>query len=350
MAEMNAAVLHGVDDLRVEGVPRVTEPASPDDVLISMRAVGLCGSDVHYWKEGRIGGFVVEAPMILGHECAGQVVAVGENVTHLRPGDRVAIEPGVPDRTCYYCQIGRYNLCEGMRFFATPPVDGALAETVSHPAALCFPLPENVSYEEAAMLEPLSVGLHAVRRGEVGPGKGVLIMGAGPIGLICLLCAQAAGATRVYLSDVRDDRLAKARELGAAGTYRADDPSMVESLREETYGRGPDIVIDASGAPPAVRIGIQVVRPGGVLVLTGVGPASYELPALEIGLKELDVRGHFRYAHTWPTAIELVSGGKIDVRQLITHHYNLPQVVEAFEHTHSMRDGAIKVMVTVGAG
>jgi L-iditol 2-dehydrogenase len=346
-AEMSAAVLHGINDLRLERVPQPEGPAGPDDVLIAMRSVGLCGSDVHYWQEGRIGSFVVTQPMILGHECSGQVVEVGANVRHLAPGDRVAIEPGIPCRVCTYCTTGRYNLCVNMRFFATPPDDGALAQYVSHPASLAFKLPENMDYEEAAMLEPFSVGLHAVRRGGVAPGKSVLILGAGPVGLLCLLAARATGATRVYAADIKDDRLAMASRLGAAGTYRADDPEMGDRLREETEGLGPEIVLECSGAPPAVRQSVELARPGGTVVWVGVGPASFEFPTLTVGLKELDVKGLFRYRHTWPTAIELVSSGRVDVKPLVTHRFGLQRVVDAFELTRTAADGAIKVMVNL---
>lgn len=347
MAEMSAAVLHGVKDLRLDQVSAPQGPAGPDDILIAMRSVGLCGSDVHYWQEGRIGSFVVREPMILGHECSGEIIDVGENVSHLAVGDRVAIEPGIPCRTCSYCVTGRYNLCVNMRFFATPPDDGALAQYVSHPAALSFKLPENMTFEEAAMLEPFSVGLHAVRRGEVGPGKSVLILGAGPVGLLCMLAAQAAGATQIHIADIKEERLKKAEELGGFVTHRADDPSIAEQLRAATGGLGPEIVLECSGAPPAVRQSVELARPGATVVWVGVGPASFEFPTLTVGLKELDVKGLFRYRHTWPTAIELVSSGKVDVKPLITHRFGLQQVVDAFEMTRTAADGSIKVMVNL---
>lgn len=347
MAVMNAAVLHGVKDLRLDQVAAPRGPAGPDDVLIAMRSVGLCGSDVHYWQEGRIGSFVLDEPMILGHECAGEVVETGANVRHLAIGDRVAIEPGIPCRVCPLCVTGRYNLCVNMRFFATPPDDGALAEYVSHPAALAFKLPENMTYEDAAMLEPFSVGLHAVRRAAVGPGSSVLILGAGPVGLLCQMAAQAAGATRVFAVDVKEDRLEKARELGASGRYNASDPDLAEKLRMETDGLGPEVVLECSGAPPAVRQSVELARAGGMVVWVGVGPASFEFPTLTVGLKELDVKGLFRYRNTWPAAIELVSSGRVNVRSLVTHRFGLPQVLDAFETTRTAKDGAIKVVVNL---
>jgi L-iditol 2-dehydrogenase len=348
MASMDAAVLHGINDLRVERVP-VPDRPGPHDVVIAMRAVGLCGSDVHYWSEGRIGPFVVSKPIILGHECSGEVIEVGEDVHHLRPGDQVAIEPGIPCRHCSYCVSGRYNLCNYMRFFATPPDDGALAQIVNHPADLTFKMPDSMTYEEGALLEPLSVGIYACRRGNVQAGTSVLIMGAGPVGLLCLLAAQASGATRIFALDVKDDRLAKARELGAADVFAADDPDLQEKLRDATNGEGIDLVLECSGAPPAVRQSVELVRRGGTVVWVGMGPESFEFPTLTVGMKELDVKGLFRYAHTWPTAIELVSSGRINVKPLITHRFPLTDVVQAFEQTRTGADGAIKAVVTLPA-
>jgi L-iditol 2-dehydrogenase len=335
-----------VNDLRVERVPAPERPG-PHDVLIAIRSVGLCGSDVHYWHEGRIGPYVVIKPIILGHECSGEVVEVGERVTHLQRGDRVAIEPGIPCRRCSYCVTGRYNLCDYMRFFATPPDDGALAQLVEHPADLTFPMPDSMTYEEGAMLEPLSVGIYACRRGAVQPGASVLIIGAGPVGLLCLLAAGAAGATRIFLVDIKEDRLHKARELGATATFHADDPDVQDRLQEATDGHGIDIVLECSGAPPAVRQSVDLVRRGGTVVWVGMGPESFEFPTLTIGMKELHVMGLFRYAHTWPTAIELVSSGRIDVKPLVTHRFPLTDVVRAFEVTRTGAEGAIKAMVNL---
>ncbi len=347
MAQMQAAVLHKAGDLRLEEVRAVERPESPDDVLIAMRAVGLCGSDVHYWLEGRIGHFVVEKPMILGHECAGEIVAVGDNVRHLRPGDRVAIEPGVPCRTCRYCVEGRYNLCEHMRFYATPPVDGALTQYVSHPASLVYRLPDSISYAEAAMIEPFSVGLHACRRGNVQPGRTLLVSGAGPVGLLAMMAAQCFGATRIFVTDVKDDRLGMARRLGAERTFRADSEDLADQVREATGGHGVDIVLECSGAPQAVRQSVEVARPGGTVVWVGIGPASFEFPTLVVGLKELDVKGLFRYMNTWPASIELLEAGRLDFAPLITHHFGLDQVLDAFETTRTQAGGAIKVVVDI---
>ena len=338
------SVLHGVGDLRIDERP-VPSPA-PGEVLIAMGSVGICGSDVHYLEHGRIGSFVVEAPMILGHESSGIVEALGDGVTSLRPGDRIALEPGVPCRRCAVCKSGRYNLCAEVRFFATPPVDGSMATYVTHPADFCYRLPDHVSLDEGAMMEPLSVGIHACRRGGVSMGDRVLVMGAGPIGLVTVLAARAAGASVIALSDPRTDRLGLARQVGADLVTSAAGPGLVPELVDRAGGMF-DASVDCSGAEAAVRVAMNATRSGGKVVLVGLGADEMTLPIVESATREVDLLGIFRYCNAYPAALELIASGRVDVKPIVTHRFSMTRVSEAFDVARTGRDGAVKVMVAV---
>ena len=340
---MKAAVLHGPHDLRLENRPVPTP--KPDEVLVAIRSAGVCGSDVHYWQAGRIGDFVVHSPMILGHECAGVVEDVGSSVTGLRPGDRVALEPGVPCRRCASCKAGRYNLCPDVRFMATPPVDGSFAEYVVHPADFSYKLPDHVSLDEGALLEPLSVGIHAARRAGLGLGSLVLITGAGPIGLTALLAARTAGAADVFVSDVAPNRLEVARRLGARAVLDVRKSDLAQEVLRLTEGQGVDAVIECSGAPAAQSAGLLTLKRGGVMVLVGLGSDEITLSAAALASHELDVRGVFRYANTYPAAVSIVASASVNLNPLVTHHFPLDEVHQAMEVAHSRAGGAIKVVV-----
>eukprot|EP01117_Protostelium_nocturnum_P007526 TRINITY_DN2697_c0_g1_i1.p1 TRINITY_DN2697_c0_g1~~TRINITY_DN2697_c0_g1_i1.p1 ORF type:complete len:349 (-),score=63.15 TRINITY_DN2697_c0_g1_i1:124-1170(-) len=338
-----AAVLKSINNLVLEDIEMPVP--KPHEVLVSMKSIGICGSDVHYWVEGRIGDFILNAPMVVGHESAGLVVEVGSEVTHLKPGDRVTLEPGVPCSRCNYCRTGKYNLCKDMQFMATPPVHGSIANFIVHDASFCFKLEDHVSYEEGAMCEPLAVGIHACNRANVQIGHRVLVMGAGPIGLVSMLAAKAAGATKVTLVDLKEERLSVGREMGADGTILATENVLAEIERR---GLGPiDVTIECSGAQPAVKTALHCTRSGGVVVLVGVGQREITLPLVDALVREVDIRGVFRYANCYPKALALITSGKIDVKPLITHRFQIEDVVKAFETSRDMRDGAIKVMVNV---
>jgi L-iditol 2-dehydrogenase len=318
---MRVSVLRGAGDLAIEERPDPT-PA-PHEVLVRVVSVGVCGSDVHYFEHGRIGSHVVDSPLVLGHEASGEVVGVGSSVTRLSVGQRVSIEPGVPDFSCGQCLAGRYNLCEDMRFFATPPIDGAFAELVTVHEQFAHPVPDALSDDAAALLEPLSVGLWACRRGAVGAGSRVLVTGAGPVGLVAAQSALALGAASVIVTDVNEHRLTMAEELGATGAVDVSSTPVSES------GLEVDVLLECSGHPAATADALRVVAPAGHVVLVGMGADEMSLPVSRIQERELTLTGTFRYAHTWPTAIALAASGRVQLDRLVTGHYGLEQVRDA---------------------
>jgi L-iditol 2-dehydrogenase len=344
---MRVAALSDVESFELVDRPR-PEPG-PDQALVAVREVGICGSDVHYYERGENSGNVVDFPFVLGHESAGVVVETGEEVTGLEPGDRVAIEPGVPCRRCERCKAGEYHLCDEVTFMASPPDDGALAEYVAWPADFLHELPDDVSLREGALCEPLSVGVHACRRGEVGVGDSVLITGAGPIGLVAMEAARAAGATEVLISDVVEGKLDLAAERGADRTIDATEEDLAEAVADRMDGRGVDVAIEASGADPAIRSTIDAVRRGGTVVFVGLSPnAEIPLDHLAIIDRELDVRGSFRYANTYPAAIDLLADGTVDVVGLVDFEYPLVEAGTAFRR--ALESETVKGMIRVGAG
>jgi L-iditol 2-dehydrogenase len=335
MTGMRVSVLNGPGDVAV--VERPVPRPGPAEVLVRVASVGVCGSDTHYYEHGRIGSYVVEQPLVLGHEASGLITEVGEGVPADRVGQRVSIEPGVPDLTCAQCLAGRYNLCPNMRFFATPPVDGAFAEYVVVHEAFAHPVPDAIGDDAAALLEPLSVGIWACRKARISAGARVLVTGAGPIGLVALQCALAFGATEVAVSDVNPARLALARELGATAAVDARGGLGV-------LDRPPQVLLECSGHPPAIGEAIRALDRAGRAVLVGMGGDEIPLPLSTVQERELELTGTFRYANTWPTAIALVAAGRVDVDRLVTGSYPLDRAEEAL--TASRRDPAsVKVVV-----
>jgi len=333
---MRVSVLRAARDLAVEDRPR-PEPGA-HEVLVRVGSVGICGSDVHYYDHGRIGRFVVEDPLVLGHEASGTIEEVGSAVEGLRPGQRVSVEPGVPDLTCSQCLAGRYNLCPNMRFFATPPVDGAFSEYVVVHSAFAHPVPDEIGDDAAALLEPLSVGVWANQKAGTTAGSRVLITGAGPVGLVSLQTALAFGAVEVTVSDINPSRLALARDLGAIATV---DP---RSASLDDLSKAPDVLLECSGFPPAIADGIRALDGAGRAVLVGMGGDEVPLPLARIQERELTVTGTFRYANTWPTAISLVAAGRVDLDRLVTGHYGLDQVEDALQ-AGRRDEHSVKVMV-----
>jgi L-iditol 2-dehydrogenase len=333
---VRVSVLRGVGDVAL--VERPTPEPGPGEVVVRVASVGVCGSDVHYYDHGRIGQYVVEQPLVLGHEASGVVTALGAGVSSPAIGQRVSIEPGVPDLVCEQCLAGRYNLCPGMRFYATPPIDGAFAEYVVVHAAFAHPVPDSISDDAAALLEPLSVGIWACRKAGVTAGSRVLITGAGPIGLVSVQAARAFGATDIVVSDVNPARLALARDLGATQVLDARTADV------EDLPRPPDVLLECSGHPAATVAGIRALAPAGRAVLVGMGGDELPLPLSVVQERELEVTGTFRYAGTWPTAIALVAAGRVDLDRLVAGAYALGEAEDAL--TAGRRDPhSVKVVV-----
>ncbi|MGW9405781.1 NAD(P)-dependent alcohol dehydrogenase [Arthrobacter sp. NPDC055585] len=330
---MSVSVLDGPGKLRLEERP-VPGPG-PGEVLVRIASVGVCGSDTHYFQEGRIGSFVVEAPLVLGHEASGRIEAVGDGVNEGLVGQRVSLEPGIPRPYSEQTLAGHYNLDPDVRFFATPPVDGAFAEYVVHPAAFAHPVPEGLSDDAAALLEPLSVALAARAAGEVQLGDRVLIAGAGPIGLLVSAVCALAGAD-VTITDVRAERLQGAPRYGASRTFTAADaPEMAPEYQ---------VFIDATGAERAVLSGMQRLAPRGRCVLVGMGADTIALPVPLVQGRELRITGTFRYANTWPLAISIAEKGLVDLDGLVTSRHGLDDVEAAL--VAGAREGALKAVVT----
>ncbi|KAL2255200.1 hypothetical protein VTK26DRAFT_3881 [Humicola hyalothermophila] len=342
-------VLNKPNDLTFEERP-LPKLKSPHDVLVAVNYTGICGSDVHYWQHGAIGHFVVKDPMVLGHESSGTIVEVGPEVKTLKPGDRVALEPGYPCRRCSACLSGHYNLCPEMAFAATPPYDGTLTGFWSAPFDFCYKLPDNVSLQEGALIEPLAVAVHIVKQARVQPGQSVVVMGAGPVGLLCAAVARAFGATKVVSVDIVQEKLDFARSYAATHTYLSQRVAPEQNARNLldlaglAEAGGADVVIDASGAEPSIQASLHVVRMGGVYVQGGMGKADINFPIMALCLKEVTARGSFRYGSgDYKLAIELVAAGKVDVKRLVNGVVPFKKAEEAFK---KVKEGqVIKILI-----
>ncbi|CAI7571193.1 unnamed protein product [Penicillium bialowiezense] len=327
-------VLEGIHKVKYEDRP-VPELKDPHDVIINVKFTGICGSDVHYWEHGAIGNFIVKDPMVLGHESAGIISQVGSAVKNLKVGDRVAMEPGISCRRCEPCKAGKYNLCENMRFAATPPYDGTLAKYYTLPEDFCYKLPENLSLQEGALMEPLSVAVHIVRQAGVSPGQSVVVFGAGPVGLLCCAVATSFGASKVIAVDIQEQRLEFARGYATTSTFMPGKVAATENAErlkaENGLGAGADVAIDASGAEPSVHTGIHVLRNGGTYVQGGMGRSEIQFPIMAACSKELNIKGSFRYGSgDYKLAVGLVASGKVDVKKLITGTVKFEQAEQAF--------------------
>lgn len=343
---MRGAVLERMGDLRLRDFP-LQESMGPRDVRIAVHTVGICGSDVHYYQHGRIGPFVVRAPMILGHEAAGTVLETGAEVAGLQVGDRVCMEPGIPDPDSRAARLGLYNLDPAVRFWATPPVHGVLRPEVVHPAAFTFRLPDNVSFAEGAMVEPLAVGMHAAHRARIRPGDLAVVIGAGPIGMVTALAALAGGCSQVVMSDIQQPKLDLASGLGPIVPVNVSRGDLAGTVRKMTGGWGADIVFECSGSDRAIAGMFDCLCPGGTVVLVGMPLQPVPVDVVAAQVKEARIETIFRYAHVYPRALALMGSGKIDVRPLITDSFGFEDSVKAFDFACQMPATSVKAQIVI---
>ncbi|KAJ5826734.1 hypothetical protein N7447_003497 [Penicillium robsamsonii] len=352
-------VLRDIKDVAIEDRPKPVIQ-NPHDVIVHVAQTGICGSDVHYWQRGRIGDYVLTGPMVLGHESSGVVTQVGEKVTHLKAGDRVAMEPGVPCRRCDYCRKGSYHLCGDMIFAATPPWDGTLAKYYRNASDFCYKVPNNMDLEEAAMVEPVSVAVAICKTADLRAHQTVLVLGCGPIGVLCQAVAKAWGAKTVIGVDVVQSRLDVANLYGVDHTFLPPFPERganvdpmvhaenVASIMKERFniGDGFDTVLECSGAEPCVQLGLFAAKRGATFVQAGMGKEVIQFPITAVCTRGLIIKGSIRYlAGCYPAAIDLISSGQVDVKRLITNRYKFEEAEQAFELVKAGRQDVFKVMI-----
>lgn len=336
----------GLDHMEIREIPMPSPKAN--EVLIKLEYVGICGSDVHYFHDGRCGDYAVEGDFILGHECAGTVVEVGEEVKSLKVGDRVALEPGITCGQCEFCKSGKYNLCPDVQFLATPPVQGCYENYIAFPENMAFKLPENITTKEGALIEPLSVGMHAANQGNVKLGDSVIILGAGCIGLVTLLACKAYGATDITVVDVVPKRLEYAMKLGATRIIDARNVDVITEVEKLTSGEGIDKVFEAAGSAVTISQTPYLVKRGGSIILVGISPQeTIEFNFAKIMAKEARIESVFRYRNIYPQAIAAVSQGIIDVSGIITHEFDFDDIQEAFHCAIHNKNDVVKAVIKI---
>ena len=341
---MKALVLERTRELALRDID-LPQAVGPADVRIKVHTVGVCGSDVHYYVHGGIGPFRVDAPMVLGHEASGTVVETGADVTHLRVGDRVCMEPGVPRLDSPATLRGLYNLDPDVRFWATPPIHGCLTPFVVHPAAFTYRLPDNVSFAEGAIVEPLSIGLQAAKKAAMKPGDLAVVIGAGTIGAMTALAALAGGAARVILADVVPDKLALFAGNPAVTTVDVRTRPLADAVAEASGGWGADVVFEASGSANTYAGLVDLMCPGGCAVLIGMPVAPVPLDVVALQAKEGRIESVFRYANIFPRALALIASGAIDVKPFISRTFPFSEGVRAFEEAASGHPRDVKIQI-----
>jgi len=347
VGRMKVAVMNGIGKMGF--VERDIPKTGDGEVLVKLEYVGICGSDLHYYETGRIGNYIVEPPFVLGHEPGGTVVEVGKNVTHLKVGDRVALEPGKTCGKCHFCRTGQYNLCPDVIFFATPPVDGVFQEYVAHEAGLCFKLPENVSTLEGALIEPLAVGFHAANQGGAHAGQTAVVMGSGCIGLVTMMALKASGVSNVYVVDIMQKRLEKAMELGATGVINAREQDVLQTVKELTGGLGCDLAIETAGTEITTQQCIHMTKKGANIVLVGYSASGTMNLPMSLALdKELTFKTIFRYRHIYPMAIDAVANGKVNLKGIVTNYFELDDIQHAMDVSVRNKADIVKSVVKIG--
>ncbi|MDR2485483.1 MAG: NAD(P)-dependent alcohol dehydrogenase [Treponema sp.] len=341
---MKALVLESVKKLSVRDYP-INETAGPYDVKIQIKACGICGSDIHYYLEGAIGDFVVKEPMILGHEAAGIILEKGEQVNHLAVGDLVCMEPGIPSAFSPEALSGNYNLDPDVVFWATPPVHGCLRETVVHPARFCFKLPRGLSAAEGAMMEPLAIGIEAAKKGRITPGDTALVIGAGAIGTLAAVSASAGGCSRVFISDVKEEKLSIAGSYPNVVPINTGKADLADTVMKETGGRGVDLIIEASGSPKVYPGFFRCAKRGGKAVLVGMMNGTVPIDVALLQGRGISIETIFRYTNAFDRAAALVSAGKIDIKRLISKTFAFADAVAAYEYAAAGHPDVVKVMI-----
>lgn len=343
---MRVSRLHGVRDLRLEVIAQPTP--GPGEVLLKIASVGVCGSDVHYYVDGRIGDAVVKAPIIMGHEFSAWIAGLGPGVEGLEIGQLAAIEPGISCGECESCQHGHPNLCPDVRFCGTPPIDGVFAEYAIMPAENCFPLPEGFGPEDGAMLEPLGIAIHTVDLAHLKPGQTVAVLGAGPIGLLTAAVAKAAGASDIFMTEPLAHRRQFALDYVAEVALNPDDTDVVAEIMRRTNGRGVDVAFEAAGAPETPEQAAAVVRIGGKVVVGGIpSDDTMTMTASTVRRKGLTIKLVRRMKHVYPRAIVMVQKGLVDVKPLVTHLFPLERIAEAFDLVVDYDDGVLRALIKV---
>lgn len=343
---MRAMLVYGPRDVRAGEMPKPVP--GPGEVLVRVKAVGICGSDVHNYLYGEIGGAVIEQPLVVGHESAGVIEALGPGVRGLQVGMRVAVDPSVSCGHCEFCIEGDPHVCPHNRFFGVYPTHGAFREYLAHPADLVFPLPEGMSFDEGALLEPMGIASYVAGLAGIRLGDRVAILGAGPIGLLSLQMVRLAGAAEVIATDLVPERLEAALRMGANRVWSAAGEDVVARIMDHTRGRGVDVVIEAAGSPETVEQAMELAKPCGTVVLVGIPPedrVSFR-PSVP-RRKGLTVKFDRRMKHTYPRCISLVQAGRVDLKPLATHHFPLERLQDAFELVIARKDGVLKAIVEV---